>query len=1008
MAGSYKSFHDGSNVWTKVDLNTVNGSNYEKKFYAYYNNTLPSNLTNGLIHWYKLNNTANDSGSSPSNGTLSNGSYVDDLYHNANSMLLSNGSNTGLNCNYIPVKDTAMTIAFWMNSASNSSPTDPCLYFSNAGSSSNTGYAAYIQTSTNKIRILNSGAGTNPYVYLSNSTITLGQWYFVVHTFTGDTTSNGSKLYLNGILDNQATASGLMSGTASNNMVFANYSTSPTIEAFNGRLNNFMHWNRVLSQDEITQLYNLQRPSQIDGNSVFDFFDDFEGNALDIINKWTIVSGSPTLTNGILTMPSTVLLNSKTKNYTLGMSMNYKLAMATTTHNISQGGSNDGTWGGVNLIYHECYSVTNRDYLQTYLSGSGTITYGSFTASAGTYYTWEIQRNSSSLATLYRNGSSITTNSTNIPIVDLYTVLSTDTSTMYVDYVYDKKITSSTVTISYGAQESLGYYIEGKNFSNRKLVTVTVPTASGELTNFQISMPNSNFNSQGDVLIAEGYNYWNQDATTVWAKVGKIPANSSKTITVTPRLNVDDKIVNRGLVSRYLFANNSNDQMGNYNGSDANMSYTTDQYGRSTNAASFNGSNSSIDLAPSTQIPTGNKTISFWINAGSASTDQCIISNNTVNGGGTGPGVDIALWGTVVTRTLYFYINNGATAGQYLSTTYQLPAISIWYHITMVQDGTTLTVYSNGVQVATTSTTSGSEVAGDRRVMVGRNLQSNAYPFTGLLDSLRIYNVALTAQEVQKIYDSEKLQKGNMDGTFIFADDFEGTTLDITNKWTATGTPTPTVLNSVLTLSTTGSHGYYSKQMLSNIGSSIVTRKKQNYASWNQWYGSSVDGTISGATRVAEQNTYTAGGTEYIYANANSNSTTLAMSAGTFYVYDLQRNSVSLASEFRNGSSIQTINVTIPTDSEYIMFGQASSNVTSWDYIFLRKLNSSEPSVSISGSNPYTVTITNGTANDLIDYQVPLTSSSLGMTTQSYDVIVQDQTTAPSTTQNTLFYGSEF
>jgi len=88
-------------------------------------------------------------------------------------------------------------------------------------------------------------------VATSGSEITAGTWKMV--TFVNDTAS-GMKIYVDGILKGSNVNTSLISwGDSTINRIGANYDGGTV---FNGRIDEFTTWTKVLTDDEITQLYN--------------------------------------------------------------------------------------------------------------------------------------------------------------------------------------------------------------------------------------------------------------------------------------------------------------------------------------------------------------------------------------------------------------------------------------------------------------------------------------------------------------------------------------------------------------------------------------------------------------------------------------------------------------------------------------------------------------------------------------------------------------------------------
>ena len=80
--------------------------------------------------------------------------------------------------------------------------------------------------------------------------------------------------------------------------------------------------------------------------------------------------------------------------------------------------------------------------------------------------------------------------------------------------------------------------------------------------------------------------------------------------------------------------------------------------------------------------------------------------------------------------------------------------INTWTHLAVTYNGSTLTLYRNGVAVAT-STVSGTLSPTTGTLQIGAS-QFGEY-FKGLIDEVRIYNRALSDTEIQTIYQQDSV-----------------------------------------------------------------------------------------------------------------------------------------------------------------------------------------------------------------------------------------------------------
>lgn len=221
---------------------------------------------------------------------------------------------------------------------------------------------------------------------------------------------------------------------------------------------------------------------------------------------------------------------------------------------------------------------------------------------------------------------------------------------------------------------------------------------------------------------------------TVTVSDGALTASASFTWTV-----VD---LNPGLVAAYGFDEGSGasaaDQSGNgHTGTISGATWTTG--GRFGQALSFDGVDDWVTIAHSTLLSlTTGMTLEAWVYP-------------TANGSGT--------WRPVVFKGLtgsFVYSLSAYDAANFPVTVVvssaqldarggsQLP-LNTWAHLAATYDGTTLRIFVNGAQVASTAA-SGDLLMSTGSVWIGGNTFGSF--FQGLIDEVRIYNVARTAAQI--------------------------------------------------------------------------------------------------------------------------------------------------------------------------------------------------------------------------------------------------------------------
>ncbi len=223
------------------------------------------------------------------------------------------------------------------------------------------------------------------------------------------------------------------------------------------------------------------------------------------------------------------------------------------------------------------------------------------------------------------------------------------------------------------------------------------------------------------------------------------------------------------LVASYPFNGNANDAVGNSDGTVNGATLTTDRFGNSNSAYSFDGSSNWIE-APADNLPTANSTVSIWFNAdiGSLVSNRPGIlgygGNSTASCPGNSYLLVLNLFGNLGVFT-QAHCNSNLASFNYIS-----PPENNWYQLVTTRNGNIIKIYLNGALVATSNT-------GDRVVLVaGKKLSigaivgltglanytdPNVGRFKGKLDDLKIYNGALTDAQIFDEYLNELKRPGS-------------------------------------------------------------------------------------------------------------------------------------------------------------------------------------------------------------------------------------------------------
>jgi len=191
--------------------------------------------------------------------------------------------------------------------------------------------------------------------------------------------------------------------------------------------------------------------------------------------------------------------------------------------------------------------------------------------------------------------------------------------------------------------------------------------------------------------------------------------------------------------------NNVPDTTTNNNGIASNVTYTTGKYG---NAAVFNGSNSKIDTGISSL--SSPFSVSMWINEDSLDSGMFFANWNSTS-------ADM-YWQTTSDGRLRISIDGFSE--QFFGTAGDV-TINTWHHIAVTLGSGVYEVYLDGVSLGT-STTSVTTFSSGQNFMIGNSAKSSSpYPFDGLIDQVRIFNKAISAQDVGTLYNETSSTASN-------------------------------------------------------------------------------------------------------------------------------------------------------------------------------------------------------------------------------------------------------
>ncbi|HID26358.1 MAG TPA: DUF11 domain-containing protein, partial [Methanosarcinales archaeon] len=207
-----------------------------------------------------------------------------------------------------------------------------------------------------------------------------------------------------------------------------------------------------------------------------------------------------------------------------------------------------------------------------------------------------------------------------------------------------------------------------------------------------------------------------------------------------------------GLVAEWHFDEGSGnivkDTSGNGNdGVIHGASWVDGKFGK---ALSFDGKDDYVSISGVPNLGTVH-TFSFWLKPSDTSRGNIIFRKDwCINGGGGG----WRIFRTSDSSFQYSYQETDGVTDRHYGVGISTP-VNTWTHVIIVRDGSTLKGYANGVHSVSVSITSSAEDDSSDAVFIGRQdwICGANYFFHGILDEVRIYNRALSAEEIKAHYE---------------------------------------------------------------------------------------------------------------------------------------------------------------------------------------------------------------------------------------------------------------
>lgn len=199
-----------------------------------------------------------------------------------------------------------------------------------------------------------------------------------------------------------------------------------------------------------------------------------------------------------------------------------------------------------------------------------------------------------------------------------------------------------------------------------------------------------------------------------------------------------------GLVAYYPFNGNSNDESGNNrNLTNYGATLTADRFGNANSAYSFDGVTSYLQANAYPALLT-TFTYSAWIKVTVAGP-----SRNYSFGTYGAEDEWLSTWGVGYNPFGHFIAVYDRTNDAWMPT---LDIGNQWAHVVIVYASTTRSIYINGAFFASQNITTPIISPPSNDLRIGRHTNNGTQEFQGMIDDIRLYNRALSAEEINRLY----------------------------------------------------------------------------------------------------------------------------------------------------------------------------------------------------------------------------------------------------------------
>ena len=220
-------------------------------------------LTDGLVSYYPFNSNANDATGNNHNGTVHGATLTTDRFGNLNSAYSFDGVNDYIRIPDDPQLDgmNSLTLSVWVKINGGTQETEILNKYVHGPPHSDSSYNIGIDSGP--LAVFQYATNDDSVIKISNDPLPIEPWHHIVGVYTGV----GGSLFVDGSIvalsrDDPDSAGPLNSITA-DLLIGCGEGGGSLVRFFAGEIDDVCIYNRALSPEEISELYNVPEPATV-------------------------------------------------------------------------------------------------------------------------------------------------------------------------------------------------------------------------------------------------------------------------------------------------------------------------------------------------------------------------------------------------------------------------------------------------------------------------------------------------------------------------------------------------------------------------------------------------------------------------------------------------------------------------------------------------------------------------------------------------------------------------